>query len=179
MVCGIVALAAIVTVAAHVRRSRTASDQPRQDYATWIPAVATAEAAKPQAEADAWGAPLKALAELNLVATNTDGVFIVLPSSDAARTAAIQKEVTAAATTITGRGSRMGTFLLSNDAQEFAVLAQQVGTPAVIAVCKGRGMAAVKDKDVTQDGLLKAFVGASRPSGCGPSGCGPGASSCN
>lgn len=179
IVCGIVALMAIVTVAAHLSRSRAANDRTRQDYSTAIPVVAPAEAVRPTVETDGWGASLKALAELNLVATNTDGVFVVLPSSDTARMAAVQKEVAAAAATIAARGPRMGMFLLDKDAREFAVLAQQVGTPAVLAMCKGRGMAAVKDKDVTQDALLKAFVGASRPSGCGPSGCGPGASGCN
>jgi hypothetical protein len=181
LICGVVALAAVVTVAAHVSRTRAANHPAKAlEYAVSIPGTAGAAAAQPAAvpEADVWAAPLKALSELNVVATNTEAVFVVLPSSDVERMTAIRKEVSAAAATITARGSRMGKFLLSQDSQEYAALAKQIGTPAVLAMYKGRGMAGVPDKEITQDGLLKAFVGASRPSGCGPSGCGPGASGC-
>lgn len=182
VICGVVALAAVVVVAARVSRLQAANGQAKtQEYAVNVPVVATDDATKlaPATDSDAWASPLKALAELNQVAADTDGVFIVLPSSDAERMTAIRTEVSAAAATITARGTRMAKFILSQDSQEYAGLAQQVGTPAVLAMCKGGGMAAVKDKEVTQDGLLKAFVASSRPSGCGPSGCGPGASSCN
>lgn len=175
VICGVVALAAVVVVAARIANTRAADSQAKpQDYAVSIPVAAGGDAgqAAPAAEPDAWAAPLKALAELNLVATNTDAVFVVLPSSDAERMAAIRKEVSAAAATITARGSRMGKFLLSQDSQEYAGLAQQVGTPAVLAMCKGLGIAAVRDKEVTQGNLLKAFVTASRPSGCCPAGAG-------
>jgi hypothetical protein len=175
VICGVVALAALVVVAAHVSRTRAASGQAKSEYA--VPALAAVEAATPAA-ADAWGAPLTALAELNTLASNTEAVFVVLPSSDAERTAAIQKEVSAAAATIAARGSRMGTFVLSKEAKEYPAIARQVGTPAVLAMSKGLGMAAVKDKDVTQDNLLKAFVGSSRPSACIPSGCGPASAGC-
>jgi hypothetical protein len=179
VVSGVVVLAAVVTVAAHVARARAADSQAKpQEYAVTIPAGAPASA-KPAAEDAGWGAPLKAMADLNQVATNTDAVFVVLPSNDAERMAAIRKEVTAAAATITARGTETGTFLLSKEAQEYAGFVQQVGAPAVLAMCKGKGMAVVKDKEITHESLLKAFVGASRPSGCGPSGCGPGSSGCN
>lgn len=183
VICGVVALAAVGVVAAHVSRARAANSQAKsQDYAVSIPVTAGGDAvqAAPATDADAWAAPLKGLAELNVVATNTDGVFVVLPSTDADRMAAVQKEVAAAASTITARGTKMGRFLLSRDSQEYAGLAQQVGTPAVLALRKGLGMAAVPDKDVTQGNLVKAFVSASRPSACGPgaSGCGPAASGC-
>ena len=181
VICGGVALAAVVTAAAHVSRTRAANSQAQpQDYPVSMPLTVGGAAAQPAPAAapDAWAAPLKALAELNLVATNTDAVFVVLPSGDAERMAAIRKEVSAAAATINTRGIKMGRFLLSQDAREYAGLAQQVGSPAVLAMYKGRGMAAVPDQQITQDGLLKAFVGVSRPSGCGPSGCAPGATGC-
>ena len=173
VVCGVVALAAVVTAAVHVSRVEAADNQKKkQDYSSAIPVVAVTNTAKP-ADAAGWGVPLKALAELNTVATNTEAVFVVVPSLDGDRTAAIQKEVAAAATTITGRGTKVGTFLLSRDAQEYAGLVQQVGAPAVLTMVKGGSMAAVKDKEVTQDGLLKAYVAASRPSSCCGSSCGP------
>ena len=174
MVCGIVAAAAVVTAVVHVSRVEAAESQKKQqDYSSAIPVVAMTNAAKPQAAAAGWGVPLKSLAELNTVATNTDAVFVVVPSLDGERTAAIQKEVATAAATITGRGTKAGTFLLSRDAQEYAGLVQQTGVPVVLTMVKGGGMATVKDKEVTQDGLLKAYVAASRPSSCGGSGCGP------
>ena len=182
LICGIVALAAVVVVAARVSRTQGANGQAKtEEYALNASVVATADAAKlaPATDSDAWASPLKALAELNQVAADTDGVFVVLPSSDAERMTAIRKEVSAAAATLTARGTRMAKFILSQDSQEYAELAQQFGTPAVLALCKGLGMAVVKDSEVTQDGLVKAFVASSRPSGCGPSGCGPGASDCN
>ena len=173
MICGVVVLTAVVIVAAHVSRTRAAGT-PKQGYMAAVPAVVPVHAATPALNVGGWGTPLKTMAELNLVASNTEAVFVVVPSGDGERTAAIQKEVTAAAATIAKQGTKMGTFILSRDSQEYAGLVQQVGTPAVLAMCKGGGMAAVQDKQVTQESLLKAFVGASRPPACGSSGCGPG-----
>lgn len=170
--CGVVAVAAVAVVGAHVARRQAASAPAKAEYATALAVPAAASAVAPAA-ADGWGAPLKMLAELNVVATNTDAVFVVVPGKDDERTVAIQREVAAAAVTIRTRGSRMGTFVLNKDAPEAAVIGQQTGVPVVLAMYKGRGMAAVKDAEVTQDGLLKAFVASSRPSACGPSGCGP------
>ena len=180
VICGIVALAAVATAAIHVSRTRTADSQSKpREYQAVVPVVAAAATAKPASDDNVWGPQLKSLSELNVVASNTEAVFVVLPSSDNARTAAIQKEVSAAAAMIGTRGTKMGTFLLSLDSQEYAGLVKQVSAPAVLAMCKGGGMSSVSDKEITQDSLLKAFVGASRPSGCGPSGCEPGATGCN
>lgn len=182
-----VAVAAGVTVAVHaVRTNAVEGEKTSQDYSGVIPVVATGNAVK-AADVEGGVAPLKTLAELNVLATNTEAVFVVIPSTDGERTAAIQKEVKAAAVTITARGTKIGTFILSRDAQEYAGVVKQVGAPAVLAMVKGRGMAAVNDKEITQEGLLKGFVGASRPSGCGPSsggcgtssgGCGPSSAGC-
>ncbi|MCE9614759.1 MAG: hypothetical protein K8T26_10820 [Lentisphaerae bacterium] len=179
LICGVVALAAVATVAAHVSRSH-ATEIPKQDYATALPAIAAVESETPSVavENGTWGAPISTLAELNLVATNTEAVFVVIPSSDATRTSRIQQEVTTAAATITARGTKMGTFLLSQDSRDYAGLVAQVGAPAVLAASKGLGMAAVPDAQITQENLMKAFVGASRPSSCGPSACGPSSAGC-
>lgn len=189
VVCGVVAFAAVAVLAA--RSMRTPSDDAQADrsYASVqapalsavAPVAESAPAAAPDVAAKveevgvpkAWGDPLRALSELNRVAAETEGVFLVLPSTNSDRTAEIQKEVLTAASTITASGTRMGTFLLSREAQEYDVFVKRIGAPAVLAMCKGRGMAGVPDREVTQGNLLKAFVSASRPSGCGPSGCGP------
>jgi len=181
-VCGIVVIAAAVVVAAHVARTeKAASKTNQQGFAAAVPTVATPEAVQsaPAVVSNTWGAPLKAMADLNNVAADYAGVFLVLPSGDPIRTATIQKDVSAAAATIGARGTKMGTFLLSNDSKDYSAVKQQAGAPAVLALSKGGGMAVVADKQITQDSLLKAFVSSTRPSGCGPSGCGPSSAGCN
>ena len=179
LISGAVMLAACVVTAAKMSGAKEAAPEPAQGYA--MPAVgasASASAAVPATDAS-WGAPLKGISELNVVATNTEAVFVVIPADDAARTEAIQKEVSAAATAISGRGTKTGTFLLSKDAEDYKGVVAQVGAPAVLAMVKGKGMNVVADKDVTKDALLKAFVGASRPSSsCGAGGCGPSSAGC-
>ncbi len=176
IICGAVALAAVVVVAVRLSNAAAAKSQaPPRDYAAAVSVVTGPDAAKPASSADSetWALPLKTLAELNKVAADTEAVFVVLPSKDENRMATILREVSAAAATIGARGSRMGRFLLSWDSPEYAALVSQVGSPAVLAFSKGGGMAAVRDEEVGQGNLLKAFVASSRPSGCGPRSCGP------
>jgi len=165
-------LAACVVTAAKMSGAKEATPQ-AQGFA--LPVVAAGATAPAAAVADAtWGSPLKGVSELNVVATNTEAAFLVIPSDDAARTDAIRKEVTAAASTISEKGTQVGKFLLSKDAEDYKGVVAQVGAPAVLAMVKGKGMSVVADKEVSKDALLKAFVGASRPrSGCGAGGCGP------
>lgn len=172
LISGVVILAACAVTAAKISGAKDGKPQ-AQGFA--LPVVA-ANAPAPVAAtvSTGWDEPLKGMSELNVVATNTEAVFVVIPSEDAARTAAIQKEVAAASATITGRGTKVGKYLLSKDSEDYKGVVEQVGAPSVLAMVKGRGMAVVADKEVNQDALLKAFVGASRPqSGCGAGGCGP------
>lgn len=180
MICGVVALVSIGVVAARISNTRTNSQTGQQDYASAVQKIASVGSVTPAPAANSspWGAPLNGLAELNEAAAATQAVFVVLPSSDADRTIAIQKEVSAAAATINGRGVRMGKFVLSQLSQDYAGIVKQVGAPAVLAICKGRGIAAVSDNEVTQDNLLRAYVGSSRSSDCGSGGCGPSSSGC-
>ena len=173
LISGVVVLAACAVVAARVAGEKESAPKAEQGFA--LPAVATpAAAAVTLSDVAGWDAPLKGLNELNTVATNTEAVFVVIPADDAARTAAIQKEVAAASATITGRGTKMGKYLLSKDAEDYKGVVAQLGAPSVLAMVKNRGMSVVADKEVSQDALMKAFVGASRPrSACGAGGCGP------
>lgn len=177
VICGIVILAAVVVVAGRftVKTNNAAQTRPA-GYAATLPEVAkpAIEQSGPVAAvSNAWGTPLKSLADLNTAAADTEGVFIVLASSDSEVMAAIQKEILSAAEKIKSSGSRMGTYLLSQNAPEYAVLAQQVGVPAVIAMRKGLGSALVQASRITQENLMRAFVAASRPSTCCSSGSGP------
>ncbi len=177
LISGIVVLAACAVTAAKISGAKEAAPQAQGFAMPAVAASATAPATVSATDAT-WGSPLKGISELNVVATNTEAVFVVIPSDDALRTAAIQKEVAAASATISGRGTKTGKYLLSKDADDYKGVVAQLGAPSVLAMVKNRGMAVVADKDVTQDALLKAFVGASRPrSACGAGGCGP--SGCN
>ena len=172
LISGVVMLAACGVAAVKILGAKEDASQ-AQGFA--LPAAVTTSVSP-----STWGAPLTGMADLNVVATNSDAVFVVIPSDDAARMDTIQKEVDAATSTISEKGTQVGKFLLSKDAEDYKGVVAQIGAPAVLAMVKGRGMAAVTDKDVTKDALLKAFVGASRPaSSCGPvsGGCGP--RSCN
>ena len=170
LICGAVMLAACVVTAAKMSGAKEAEPK-GQGFA--LPVVSAGASAAGTAVAG-FEAPLKGMNELNVVATNTDAVFLVIPSDDAARTEAIQKEVSAASATITEKGTRIGKYLLSKDAEDYKAVVQQIGAPSVLAMVKGKGMSVVADKDVSKDALLKAFVGASRPrSSCGAGGCGP------
>lgn len=172
LISGVVVLVACVVIAARVSGEKESAPKTEQGFA--LPVVAAPAATAGTPELVGWDAPLKGLGELNVVATNTEAVFVVIPADDAARTVAIQKEVAAASATISGRGTKMGKYLLSKDAGDYKGVAAQFGAPAVLAMVKGKGLSVVADKDVTQDALLKAFVGVSRPrSGCGAGGCGP------
>lgn len=173
LISGAVMLAACVVTAAKISGAKETAAQPAQGYALPVVSANAAAPAAVKALDASWGTPLKGISELNVVATNTEAVFVVIPADDAARTEAIQKEVSAAVTTIAGRGTKTGKFLLSKDAEDYKGVVAQVGAPAVLAMVKGKGMSVVADKEVTQDALLKAFVGASRPSACGAGGCGP------
>ncbi len=171
LISGAVMLAACAVTAAKLSGAKEAAPQ-GQGFA--FPVVAASVPATVSADGAEWASPLIGMAELNEVATNTEAVFLVIPSDDAARTVAIQKEVSAAVTTITGRGTKTGKYLLSKEAEDYKAVAQQLGAPAVLAMVKGKGMSVVADKDVSQDALIRAFVGASRPrSACGAGGCGP------
>lgn len=173
LISGVVVLAACAVVAARVSGEKASAPKAEQGFALPV-AAAPAAAAAGTPELAGWDAPLKGLSELNVVATNTEAVFVVIPADDTVRTAAIQKEVAAASATITDRGTKVGKFLLSKDAEDYKGVVAQLGAPSVLAMVKNRGMSVVADKDVSQDALMKAFVGASRPrSACGAGGCGP------
>lgn len=172
LVFGTVMLAACVVVAA--RASGPKAEAPKQTGFALPEVSVSAAAPAAAAEPAGWVSLKKGLAELNVVATNTEAVFVVIPSDDASRTATIQKEVSAAVATIEERGTETGMFVLAKEAEDYKAVAQQLGAPSVLAMVKGRGMGAVADKEISKDALLKAFVSASRPrSGCGAGGCGP------
>jgi hypothetical protein len=116
---------------------------------------------------------------MNDVATNTEAVFLVIPAEDGARTVAIQREVSAAASTLAEKGAKVAKFVLGRDAKDYKEVSADVGAPAVLVKGLGKSMRVVDGTNATKEALLKAYVSASRfPSakagaGCGAGGCGP------
>jgi hypothetical protein len=117
--------------------------------------------------------PLASLSALNTDAMDVDGVFILLVKNEAEKTPGILKEVATAKNAIMTHGTRMGTFQLSSNSQDFAMLSAQLQPPGVVVMIKGRGMKGVQGADINQAKLLQAFMGAMQPTSCCPTGGNP------
>jgi len=115
---------------------------------------------------------LGALNELNVVASDTSGVFVFLPGKNEPLIKAPLAQMRSAAKMIEAQGQKIGVFTLKTDSMDYAQVAAQVGVPCVIAMVKGRGMIPVSG-DITETKLVQGYVTASSAGGCGPSGCGP------
>lgn len=163
------AAAPMSTPAAATPMPTPAAVSPTTTPATDAPAAPAAAKAEPTS---VWGPTLNSLASLNELAADKDAVFVFVPAKDGKQTGAIREQVAAAAKKARARDSSITAYMLSTDAEEYALIAGQVPPPCVIALVKGAGMAPVSG-EITEAKLLEALVTASRPSGCGPSGCGP------
>jgi len=184
----IVVAAGIVLARSLISKSNSATDQIQQSFAAIQPEASAdgSPTAKPAANAPVsgdpdpalWGEPLDSLASLNVVAANSDGVFILLAADDKQADQTITTQIEAAAKKIQAGGMRISAFKLKKGTQNYAQLASQFSPPCVLAMVKGRGASGVSGQ-ITETKLVQAFVMASRPSsGCcpsggGSSGCGP------
>jgi hypothetical protein len=110
--------------------------------------------------------PLASLSALNTEAMDVDGVFILLVKSEADKTPSMLKEIAAAKNVLVTHGTRMGTFQLSSNSQDFSMLSAQLQPPGVVVIVKGRGMKGVQGGDINQNKLLQAFMGAMQPTSC-------------
>ena len=121
---------------------------------------------------------LGALAELNTVAKEMNGVFVFLPGKGEATTTAPTALIRGAARTIEPKiQGKIGVFALKTGTPDYIQLAAQMTVPGVLALVKGRGMAPLTG-EITEAKLVQAFVAASSAGGCGASGCGPGSAGC-
>lgn len=126
------------------------------------------------------GAYLDSLSSLNKVALSQDAVFIFIPAAkNGIADEATGKAVNAAQKTLKGKNINLGLYTLPTSSTDYPAIAARVQAPAILVVCKGRGMTAVSG-EVTETKLLQAFMASSRSGGCcGSSGCGPSSSGCN
>jgi len=121
---------------------------------------------------------LGALSELNVVATDTGGVFVFLPAKNEPLIKAPLAQMRSAAKTIEAQGQKIGVFILKPGSRDYEQIATQMTVPCVLAMVKGRGMIPVSG-DITETKLIQGFVAASSGGGCGPSSAGCGPAGCN
>jgi len=164
-----------------IRKSRSAAATPKPGYSAALSVKndttallsgtqkSPASEIKPAAGSSTFS-PLAALASLDTVAREVDGVFILLVNSEADKTPAILKEITAAKNTLASRGTRTGVFQLEKAAPDFAMITSQMPAPGVLVIVKGKGMRGVAGSDIVETKLLQAWIAAQQPSGCCPAG---------
>ena len=114
--------------------------------------------------------PLASLSDLNTVAQDVEGVFILLIKSETEKTPGIVKEITGAKKAIAARGMHMGTFQLNREAPDYTTITSQMTPPGVLVVVKGKGMRGVQGSDITETKLLQAYMAAMQPTSCCPAG---------
>lgn len=123
---------------------------------------------------------ISAFSELNTIAKDMDGVFVILPGKTNAATKEATAQIRSAALTIERQNKgKIGVFTLKTDCRDYEKVVSQIAVPGAIAMVKGRGMAPVSG-DITEAKLIQAFVAASSAGGgCGAGGGGCGPSGCN
>lgn len=177
IVSGVVVAAAIALAAKQLTQKQTDGES---NFAAFPEKTAVQPApGGVQGESTSWGVPLEGLSKLNTLAASVSAVFVLVPGDDEKKIAEIKREVEDAKTTIEKRGLKIACYVLSKTAPDYEPIAAQIGSPSVLALVKGAGMATAAKTDLTQDGLMKAYISASRPrtggcgtgGGCGPSGC--------
>jgi len=155
------------------------AEPPAQPTAAAAAAASAAPAAGgPEASAPAAfvGTEIAGLAELNTLAADLAAVFVFVPGKGPEPSLPPAAPMAAAARTVSAQGKRVGLFTLKPGTADYAEVAGQTATPAVLAMVKGRGLAAVSG-EVTETKLVQAYLTASNAGG-GCCGGGAAAASC-
>ena len=168
----VLVVAGVLVARAVVKTNGAATTPASAEYAAPIaPAQAPTAEAKPSDVLKEIGA----FSELNTVAIDTAGVFVVLPGKSETDARVPVAQVLGAARTIGPKiQGKIGTFTLKTGSPDYIQVAAQVTVPSVLALVKGRGMVPVSG-EITEAKLVQAYVAASSAGGCGPAsgGCGP------
>lgn len=179
----VVLVAAGVLVARAVVKDNSASVAPASTGFAALPVSEKTSATGVAVAATDMATPkeIAAFSELNILATDMTGVFVILPGKSDATGKAPTAQILAAVRTMEPQlnGGKIGMFMLKAGSADYTQVASQVAVPGVIAMVKGGGMAPVTG-EITEAKLVQAFVGASSAGGCGPSsgGCGPSSGGC-
>jgi len=162
----------IVLVAAGVLVARAVVKDSRAPVAPPATEFAAGPAAAGTSIKDAH-VEISEFAELNTLAGEMAGVFVILPGTNAAAAQAPMAQILAAVRTMEPRldGGTIGVFTLKAGSADYEQVASQVAVPGVIAMVKGGGMAPVSG-EITDAKLVQAFASAASAGGCGAGGCG-------
>jgi hypothetical protein len=106
-----------------------------------------------------------AIAELNIVATNLDAVFVFLPGKESISADSFLTPMQSAARTIESKGLKCGLFTLKTGSRDYDQIAGQISLPGVLAMVKGCGMSAISG-DITETKLVQGYVAASSAGKC-------------
>lgn len=168
----VVLLVAGVLVAKAVMKDNGTSAAPASDKFAALP---TPDAAVKPAGTNGIE-EISAIAELNTVAKDLDGVFVVCPDKTGVTAKATTEQIRSAVRAIESQQkAKVGVFVLKAGSRDLDQVATQITLPGALVMVKGRGMAPVSG-EITEAKLLQAFVTASSAGGgCGPAsgGCGP------
>ncbi|MFH0880358.1 MAG: hypothetical protein V2A34_11650 [Lentisphaerota bacterium] len=183
-VAGVIVLAAagVLVARAMIKEPTASTGKGAEGFATMLPAEqqlsSEGQLSAPATEADRTAKEIAAISDLNMVAADSDAVFVLIPGKDSASEKPPMTEIQAAVRTLETQGRKIGIFTLKTDSPDYAQVSLQVTAPGVLAMVKGRGMSAVSG-EITETKLMQAFVGASSAGGCGAgSSCGPSTAGC-
>ena len=116
------------------------------------------------------GTEIDALADLNVVATNTDAVFVYVPAKSATTNRVPVAEIAGAVKAVQKQGAKVAVFTLKMGSRDHEQVAAQMALPVVLAMVKGRGAIPVSG-EITETKLVQAFIAASSAGCCGAGGC--------
>ncbi len=172
IICLVVVIAAAAVLGRSVsRKAVNETLQSQTAFASTVP-VLTSPASTMAIETKlSWGEPLKDMASLNQVATQTDAIYMYLYEKGQVADESVKRQIEQAAVKVQSGGAKMAFYTLDATSQDYAQITSQVPAPCVLAMVKGGGITVVSG-EITEGKLLQAIVAASRPSSCG-TGCGP------
>jgi hypothetical protein len=117
---------------------------------------------------------IASLSDLNMVASETDGVFVLLDGKNEPLIQSHLAQIRSAVQMIESQGHvKIGIFRLKTGSGDYEQVVMKMAMPGVLVMAKGRGMSAVSG-DITDQKLVQAFVTASSTGGCCPSSSGTG-----
>ena len=96
-----------------------------------------------------------------VLARTLDAQKLTVTTGDQQQQQPTRTQIEAAVATLIDGGNTVAAYMLDTDSEDYTQFTAQLSAPCVLAMVKGRGMAAVGD-EITSEKLLQAFVSASR-----------------
>lgn len=168
----ILGFAALLVVRALTQTGNAPATAVNAEYPSVVTESSTSQAKPLESTQTGSLVSIQSLADLNQVAGDLEGVFLMIADSDATRSQQMLTAMEKATSSLSARQIRMGLFSLDTASVDFTNITRQLTPPFVLTLVKGRGMAAVSN-DITDERLIQSYVSAGFGGGCG-GGCGSG-----